>query len=247
MADAVKTMADAQRTLGNDEASARNYAVNALRGANPFGWDIDQSPVAVRVERERGENARSVEREQQQGKLDLAKLTGQQQREIAEAADRLKKYGIDVQAEIERKKLELAEKELGVKKSAPPFTKAIYERQSVKEDRLLMKENRTKVENEELKRIQAKLRAMEGDDEVVGTPEPWEQTSQDGDTQGGEKQGKGTPAPAPKPDAAQGRGETRTDESAAYDPNAKYATGDTVFRDGKTYKMGADGKFHLVK
>ena len=241
MADAVKIMADAQRTLGNDEASARNYAVNALRGANPFGWDIDQSPVAVRVERERGENARSVEREQQRGKLALAKLTGQQQREIAEAADRLKKYGIDVQAEIERKKLELAEKELGVKKSAPTFNKAIYERLSEKKDRLLMKDpkTRTKEENEELKRIQDKLRAMEGDDQVVKTPEPWEQTLQDGDTQGGEKQGKGTPAPAPKPGAAQGRGETQP--SAKEKPSKKEADAELKRREAERVAKSAEG------
>ncbi len=199
--------------------------MNALRGANPFGWDIDQTPVAVRVERERGENAVNVEREQQQGKLDHAKLTGQQQKEIAEAADKLKKYGIDVQAEIERKKLELAEKELGVKKSAPTVDKAVYERLSVKEDRLLMKDpkTRTKEENEELARIQAKLREMEGDAPVAGTLEPWEQTYQGGDVQGG------------------------AGKVAAYDPNAKYAPGDTVIKDNKTYKMGADGEFHLVK
>jgi len=35
-------------------------------------------------------------------------------------------------------------------------------------------------------------------------------------------------------------------EAGAYDPNAKYAPGDTVIRNDKTYKMGADGKFHLV-
>lgn len=32
-----------------------------------------------------------------------------------------------------------------------------------------------------------------------------------------------------------------------YDPNAKYSPGDTVIRNNKKYKMGADGKFHLVK
>lgn len=114
MADAAKIMSDAQIALGNDEMSARNYAVNALRGANPFNWDVGVPAVSPSVEaaRVRAQAALDLEKMKQAGKIDLAKLTSDQRRELQQAELTLKKYGIDAGIRSEREKDETERKRI---------------------------------------------------------------------------------------------------------------------------------------
>lgn len=182
----------------------------------------------------------ALEREKTAGRKEVAGLNNETKLKVADIQKALKERGLDISedkvAELIRHN-KATEGLAGAKQSAasaPTFNKAIYERLSAKEDRLLMKDpkTRTKEENEELKRIQAKLRAMEGDDPVEKKPTPAQSVLFGGDTQGGEGQGggnpkpgaHGAPAPVPKPDAAQGRG--RTQKAAQYG----------LRNDGKTYK-----------
>lgn len=186
----VENFRSANGKNGEADGMAEEFAINALGGYDPDGYRKTQKEhPSVTVAKINAE-ARQAE---VAGRKEVAGLNNETKLKVADIQKALKERGLDISedkvAELIRHN-KATEWLAGAKQSAasaPTFNKAIYERLSAKEDRLLMKDpkTRTEEENEELKRIQAKLRAMEGDDPVEKKPTPAQSVLFGGDTQGG--------------------------------------------------------------
>lgn len=91
MGDAARIMANAQQRLGQDEYSARSYAVNALRGANPFNWEVNANDGLAAEERQAVRNLlRNEQKRNDEMRLAAARQAGAEEatRKLTEAAKR---------------------------------------------------------------------------------------------------------------------------------------------------------------
>ncbi len=192
--------------------------------------------------RVRGENALALEEARQKGRVALANLTGAQKKELQDALLVVKKYDIDTNAKnalaLEEARQEGYEKrnESAEKQTAMRVGADLLKNVNEYWRRMNFTDEQKKAYISDLQNMAfGNAGATAGTSGNAPATTPQEQVA--------------TPAApaAPTATAVTPQSGKAASASVAYEPNAKYQPGDTVLRNGKTYSLGKDGKFHLKK
>lgn len=178
----------------------------------------------------------ALEREKTAGRKEIEGMKGETRLKVADIQKALKERGLDISedkvAELIRHN-KATESAAGAKQTGGGFNKTIYERYVSELNRLEAKGSaRTKDEEKELKRIQNKIRVMEGDDPEAEEHDPTDDILLGGNTGGNTG---GTLAPGVKnPPAAKQPAPAKA--AAGVNAGAAEVKHYGLRHDGKTYK-----------